>query len=155
MRNCVHAEGQLFLRILLQFFSLWECLGNHFTLLNAFRLIIASSNDSWNWEKIVNIKTFFTYYNLQNITYYKYIYLYVFCYIPEPGTFPDKDCGLRPNPRAHCNACAEHWEKVDLLNQKTWPVLDGTLWDWLVGLVSYGDISLTSVLKTTFVTWQH
>lgn len=46
MRNCVHAKGQLFLRIFLQFFSLWECLGNHFTLLNAFWLIIASSNDS-------------------------------------------------------------------------------------------------------------
>lgn len=74
------------------------------------------------------------------------------CYLPEPGAFPDKDGGLRPDPCAHCNACTEHGEEVDLLHQQTRPVLDGTLWDRLVGLVSYGDIRLTSVFKTRFVT---
>lgn len=47
MRDSVHAKGQLFLRILLQLFPLRERLGNHLTLLDAFGLVVTSSNNSW------------------------------------------------------------------------------------------------------------
>ena len=47
MRNCVHAEGQLFFWILLEFFPLRECFGYHLALFDAFWLIVTASNDPW------------------------------------------------------------------------------------------------------------
>lgn len=138
MRDSVNAKGQLFLWILLQLFPLRERLGNHLTLLDAFGLVITSSNDSW--IEVMHLMLCSIYNHSLKITITSEILLLL---IPAPCAFPDKDGRFGPNPRAHDDACAEHGEEVDLFYKQTGPVLDGTLWDRLFGLVSYSDISFT------------
>lgn len=62
-----------------------------------------------------------------------------------PGPFPDEDGGLGPDPSAHGDSRPKHGEQVDLLHHQAGPVLDGALWDRLVGLGGDRHVGLAPV----------